>query len=224
MSALGIFPECSSYQTSPGKTIADTAVKRGITASDDAAEIFAKDFQTNAANLDQLAPAPKAFRSRRAMLDTQCNRYLDAVGGANQAASNERKQVGLIRGFASAITGLTGSSATQIAGVATTFSFASASMDSFTTAYLFSDAAKSVTKIVRESQSAFLASLQGTLSNLDYAHTVALSEDEKQRLKSHKAAFLWSTKWLAALPPFVIWHTDEEVKTAARRELARARR
>lgn len=172
--AVTLLSGCSTYQASPGKTIADTPVRVGVTAFDNAAETFAKDLQASATNSDQSAAAIKAFRSGRAMLDLQCDRYLDAVGGANQAASNERKQVGLIGGFTSAIMGLTGSSAKQIAGVATTFSFAGSSMDAFTTAYLFSDAAKSVTKIVRESQSAFLGSIQGDLSDLDYPGTVAI--------------------------------------------------
>lgn len=174
LAGLAAIAGCSTYQTSPGKPIADTAFKEGITVFNLAAETFAKDLQASALASDQSAPALKAFRSGRAMLDLQCDRYLDAVGSANQAASNERKQVSLIGGLASAIMGLTGSSAKEIAGVATTFSFAASSMDAFTTAYLFSDAAHSVTKIVRESQSAFLASVQGQLPGLDYPDAVAL--------------------------------------------------
>ena len=165
---------CATYKSLPGATIADTPVRGGTTAFELAVETFALDLKDSAANPGQTALAFKAFRSGRAMLDLQCDRYLDAVGSANQAASNERKQLGLIGGFASAIMGLTGSSAKEIAAVATTLSFAASSMDSFTTTYLFSDAAKSVTKIVRESQSAFLGSVQGGMGGMDYSDALTV--------------------------------------------------
>lgn len=185
LAVVVLFTGCTTYKSLPGATIANTAVSGGTTAFDHAAETFARDLQASSANPDQTALAFKAFRSGRAMLDLQCDRYLDAVGSANQAASNERKQLGLVGGFASAIMGLTGSGAKEIAAVATTFSFAASSMDAFTTTYLFSDAAKSVTKIVRESQSAFLASVQGELANMDYADAVALLGQRAHSRRNH---------------------------------------
>ena len=127
LSTLGMLYGCSTYRVAPGPTIAETPVKGGGTAFDAAAALFAADLQISAAmnppdDATATAAALKAFKSGLAMQDLQCDRYIDAVGGANQAASNERKQVGLIGGFASAIMGLTGSSAKQIAGVATSFS------------------------------------------------------------------------------------------------------
>ena len=71
--------------------------------------------------------------------------------------------------------GLTGSSAKLISGTATSFSFAGSSIESFTTAYLFSDASKSVNKIVRESRQAFMASVQqNDMTTLDYPNAVTL--------------------------------------------------
>lgn len=174
LAAMLLLPGCATYKSLPGTTVADTPVKGSTTAFELAAQTFATDLMASAGNPDQRTLAFKAFRSGRAMLDLQCDRYLDAVGNANQAASNDRKQLGLIGGFASAIMGLTGSGAKEIAAVATTFSFAASSMDAFTTTYLFSDAAKSVTKIVRESQTAFLGSVQGSLSAIDYSDAVAV--------------------------------------------------
>lgn len=171
VAATLILPGCAT-RFSPGKNIADTKATETSTIFDHAAATFAADLQASANDKPDPTKAQAAFLSGQAMLDLQCARYLDAVGSANQAANNERQQVNLIGGFTSAIMGLTGSSAKQIAGVATSFSFAASSMDAFTTTFLFSDAAKSVTKIVRESQGVLLDSLEGQLSTLNYAETV----------------------------------------------------
>jgi hypothetical protein len=170
---------CATRAVAPGPTIADATV-RGTggepsrTVFEQAAEIFARDLQSSAAAPSDPARGSVAFLSGRAMLDLQCGRYLDAVGSANQAASNERRQVGLIGGFTSAIMGLTGNSAAEIAGVATAFSFAGSSMDAYTSAYLFSDASKSVGKIVRDGQGAFLDAVQAQVAGLSYAEAVSL--------------------------------------------------
>lgn len=170
---------CATRSVSPGPTIADMTV-RGTgnepsrTVFERSVETFALALQESAAIPDDPTMAAGAFRAGRAVLDLQCERYIDAVGSVNQSASNERKQVSLIGGFTSAIMGLTGSGAKEIAGVATTFSFAGSSMDAYTSAYLFSDAAKSVSKIVREGQGAYLTAVQGQLSSLSYADSVAL--------------------------------------------------
>ena len=136
---------CSTYRTLPSRPIAQTVDGDGNTVFDRASKTFVTALKQSAESSGETGLAIKAFQAGRVMLDLQCDLYLDAVGSANQAVSNERKQVGLIGGFASAIMGLTGSGAKQIAGVATSFSFVSSSIDAFTTAYLFSDAAKSVT-------------------------------------------------------------------------------
>lgn len=170
---------CATQRAAPGPTIADMPVpapagQPGRTVFQHAAETFALALQASAADPDHARKAAGAFLAGRAMLDLQCERYLDAVGGANQQASNERKQVSLIGGFTSAIMGLTGAGAKEIAGVATAFSFAGSSMDAYTEAYLFSDASKSVGKIVRDGQGAFLAAIQGQLGAINYAEAVAL--------------------------------------------------
>lgn len=170
---------CATRSVAPGPTIADTPVpaaagEPALTVFQHAAETFARALQASAAAPADTGKAATAFLSGRAMLDLQCERYLDAIGGANQAARNERQQVSLIGGFTSAIMGLTGSGAKEIAGVATAFSFAGSSMDAYTGAYLFSDASKSVGKIVRDGQGAFLGAVQGQVASLAYADAVAL--------------------------------------------------
>lgn len=170
---------CATRSVAPGPAIADMPVRgRGTeptrTVFERSAENFAAALQASAAAPDDTALAGQAFHSGRAMLDLQCQRYLDAIGNANQAASNERKQVSLVGGFASAIMGLAGSSAKEIAGVATAFSFAGSSMDAYTSAYLFSDASRSVGKIVRDGQQVFLTAVEGQVGQLHYADAVAL--------------------------------------------------
>lgn len=170
---------CATRGVAPGPAIADMTVRgtRGQpwgTVFENSVETFAVALQQSAAALTDSTKAAGAFLAGRAMLDLQCVRYIDAVGSANQATDNERKQVSLVGGFASAIMGLTGSSAKEIAGLATAFSFAGSSMDAYTSAYLFSDASKSVGKIVRDGQGAYLTAIQGQLSSLTYADSVAL--------------------------------------------------
>lgn len=165
---------CSTLQTGPGKTIAETPITGASSLFDKAVLTFGERLSTSADEPAESGKAAAALLAGRAMLDLQCERYLDAVGSANQASSNERKQVSLVGGFAAAIMGLTGSTARQIAGVATTFSFAGSSMDAYTTTYFFSDAAKSVTKIVRQSQSAYLTALEAEAPELNYPNVVAI--------------------------------------------------
>lgn len=176
LGAISLLAGCATSRVAPGSSLADTRLEGGSTAFEHAVILFGKALQASALMPEDSAKAQKAFRSGLSMIDLQCNSYLDAVGSSNQAASNERRQVSLAGGFASAIMGLTGSSAKEIAGVATAFSFTGSSMESFTTAYLFSDAASSVTKIVRESQKAWLDSVAtpGNLTNMDSADAVRL--------------------------------------------------
>ena len=165
---------CSTLQTGLGKTIAETPISGASTVFEKSATTFGTKLSASADDPGDSGKASETLLAGRAMLDLQCERYLDAVGSANQASTNERKQVSLVGGFAAAIMGLTGSTAKQIAGVATSFSFAGSSMDAYTTTYLFSDAAKSVTKIVRQSQSAYLSALESQDPELNYPNVVAL--------------------------------------------------
>lgn len=175
-SALLLLFGCSTIRggAGPGKSIADTTVSEGKTVFDTAAETFAMDLKASAADKSSVDKGAQAFLSGRAMLNLECSRYMTAIGDAIQAATNDRQQVGLIGGFTSAIMGLTGSSAKQIAGVATTFSFAGSIMDSYTTSYLFSDAATSVGTIVSGAQSAYLSSIEQDIPKLGYADAVAM--------------------------------------------------
>lgn len=168
---------CATGQVGPGRTIANMPVTGSLgapvrTVVERAAERFAVDLAASANDADNPHKALQAFQSGVGMLDLECQRYLDAVGNANQVSSHERKQVGLVGGFVSAVMGLGGSSAKEIAGVATTFSFAGSSMDAYTTAFLFSDASKSVTKIVRDAQNVYLAEVEPHLGTLQYGEVV----------------------------------------------------
>lgn len=174
---------CATVGTSPGTSVAKTAYQSaslpssppaGSSVSEWSAAVFVNDLAASAGNPDDPTKALKAFRTGKAYLDLQCSAYLDALGSANQAASNERKQVSIVGGLATALMGLTGSEAKEIAIAATTFSFAGASMDAFTNAILFSDAAKSVGKLVGDAQRAYLSSVAADLSSMDYSATVAL--------------------------------------------------
>jgi len=81
---------CSTVNTGQGKTIADIRIDGDITVFNKAETTFAQDLQQSAADPSATDKALKAFKTGRALLDLQCDRYLDAVGGANQSASNER--------------------------------------------------------------------------------------------------------------------------------------
>lgn len=174
---------CATVGTQPDVTIAQTQFSGANTLTTPAAgtnvlqrsvDVFVIMLTDSSANEDNKDKALQAFRSGIAMLDLRCSAYLDALGLANQRTSNERRQVDLIGGFVAAISGLTGASAKQIAATSTAFSFTGSSMDAFTNAYLFSDAANSVTKLVRESQQAYLGSIDKQLETLDYHGAVAL--------------------------------------------------
>lgn len=170
---------CATHGVSPGPTIFETVVQPHAgdpkrTVLELSAVTFAAALTESASDPPNTVKGQKVFITGRAMLDLQCERYLDAVGSSNQAATNDRKQVSLVGGFASAVMGLTGSTAKEIAAVATSFSFAGSSMDAFTTSFLFSDASKSVTKIVRSAQGAYLNEIEAQVPSLDYGGAVAL--------------------------------------------------
>jgi hypothetical protein len=174
---------CATTTTAPKATIANTAFGPASAASSptvgttvlaQASNVFAHSLHESALDTSNGTKAGRAFRSGRALLDLLCNEYLDALGSANQRSGNERKQLGIIGGFASAIMGLTGSSTKEVAGVASAFSFGGSSMDAFTTSFLFSDASRSVTKLVRDAQAAYLTSIQDRIQTLDYDGAVSL--------------------------------------------------
>ncbi|QBE65914.1 hypothetical protein [Pseudoduganella lutea] len=174
-----LFTGCATRGVAPGTPLADMSLvattEASATPRQQAIQIFQSDLLTSIQDTTDNGKALAAYQSGIIMLDLECSRYLDAIGSANQSASNERRQLSLVGGFASAIMGLTGSSAKEISGVATTFSFAGSSMESFTNAFLFSDAASSITKIVKESRSAWLSDINSQdrfdkLQSLDVIH------------------------------------------------------
>lgn len=176
---------CATTMTKPDITIAQTqfgaagaasAPAPGATVIQQAALVFARDLydSASAGQAEREAKALAALRSGRALLDLRCSKYLDDLGIANQEARYERQQVDIVGGFTSAIMGLTGSGAKAVAGVASTFSFAGASMDARTTTFLFSDASKSITKLVRDAQHAYILAIEDQLGGLDHAGMVSL--------------------------------------------------
>lgn len=176
---------CATTTTTPDITIANTAFgpagaasappNVGVTVIQRAALVFGDDLYKSAADSGNNGLALAALRSGYALLDLRCSRYLDDLGIANQGAKHERQLVDIVGGFTAAVMGLSGSSAKAVAGAATTFSFAGAGMDSFTTTFLFSDASKSITKLVRDAQHAYILAIQeDELGALDYAGAVTL--------------------------------------------------
>lgn len=151
---LAALTGCTTVPT--GTQLAHTPVEGGGSAFDRTRTRFATDLLDSITEPDCGTKAEKLFRSGMAMLDMQCSRYLDAIGLANQTAGNNRRQMSLVSGFAAAMMGMAGSTAKEIAGLTASFSFSGSSLESANTTFLFSDAASSVTKIVRESQKAWL--------------------------------------------------------------------
>jgi hypothetical protein len=151
-----------------------TQPAQGSTVVSFAAQRFAFDLLSSANAPDDNTAALTAFKSGKAMIDLECATYLDALGIANQKAGNERQQVGLVGGLAAAVAGLTGTAARDIAIGAAGFSFAGSSMDAYTNAYLFSDASKSISKLVRDAQGTFMNDVSDKLDQLDYPSAVAM--------------------------------------------------
>ncbi|MET0382497.1 MAG: hypothetical protein ABW032_03645 [Burkholderiaceae bacterium] len=174
---------CALTKVTPGPTISETRFgaataaatpEPGTSVLAHAELVFAANLSASAGAPDDSSKASQAYRSGLALLDMRCDVYLDALGSANQAAANEQKQVGIVGGFVSAAMGLAGSSAKAIAATAATFSFGGSSLDAFTTSFLFSDAAKSVVKLVQQSRSAYKAAVLDQATTLDYPGAVAL--------------------------------------------------
>lgn len=171
---------CATRQVSPGPALAEMTIpERSRTLQEEARDRFVTALKLALENTDSSKSAAAmdgAWRTGVAYINLQCNAYIDGVGLANQAADNERRQTSLVGGLTASLMGLNSMNARDIAGVAAAFSFAGSSMDTYTSSYLFSDAAKSITRIVRESQAAFLTSVadQGGVSTLHVGEVVNL--------------------------------------------------
>jgi len=118
--------------------------------------------------------AQALLNAGRVLIELRCEEYLDAIGQSTQAAGNLRQQTNLVGGLSSALMGVTGSSAKEIAGVASAFSFAGASMDAYSTAYLFADAGTSIIKLVHSSQELFMNEVDKSLQGAALNHTNAV--------------------------------------------------
>lgn len=131
---------------------------------------------TTSAELTTASPenAQALLNAGRVLIELRCEEYLDAIGQSTQAAGNLRQQTNLVGGLSSALMGVTGSSAKEIAGVASAFSFAGASMDAYSTAYLFADAGTSIVKLVHASQELFMEEVNKSLQSTVLNHTNAM--------------------------------------------------
>ncbi len=118
--------------------------------------------------------AQAMLNAGRVLIELNCEEYLDAIGQSAQAAGNLRQQTNLVGGLSSALMGVGGASAGGIAGVASTFSFLGASMDAYSTAYLFADAGTSIGKLVHSAQELFMSEVNRNLQNTVLDHTDAM--------------------------------------------------
>jgi hypothetical protein len=109
------------------------------------------------------------------LLDLRCSAYLDNIGSANQVATDERNQTGLVGGLAAALMGLTGSPVKHVSGIATSFSFASSSLDSRATTFLFADAGKSIGRLVRSAQTAYLDAVRPQVLDSGFSYDQAVN-------------------------------------------------
>lgn len=175
----GVLSGCATRAVAPGALLADMPSQAdGATATVSVADrtlaLFAEAIRDSAATPDDAGKAKMALQRGMGALDMQCQRYLDGLGSANQAADYERQATSLTGGLLSALMGITGSPAKQISGVAAGFSFAGASMDAYTNTYLFSDASKSVGHLVRESRQVFLQKTRYDENTLTFGTTVTI--------------------------------------------------
>lgn len=170
---------CATRAVSPGPLLADMPMSAtGTLPAGSVAErtvaLFAQALQDSAEQPADESKAATALRRGLAALDMQCQRYLDGLGSANQAASYERQATGLSGGLLSALMGITGSPATHVSSVAAGFSFTSANMDAYTNSYLFADAGKTITRLVKQSQKVFIDNTDFDPTTLDFATTVTI--------------------------------------------------
>lgn len=118
--------------------------------------------------------AQAMLNAGRVLIELHCEEYLDAIGQSTQAAGNLRQQTNLVGGLSSALMGVGGASAPGIAGVASTFSFLGASMDAYSTAYLFADAGTSIIKLVHSAQELYMNEVTKNFENNVLDHTGAM--------------------------------------------------
>ncbi|QFZ83254.1 hypothetical protein GFK26_11020 [Variovorax paradoxus] len=151
----------------PEPTFAQVSLLDSKTVLAHAVEDFYTRYKTSAELDGTSEEALALLDAGRILIELRCEEYLDGIGQSNQAAGHVRQQTNLLGGVSSALMGITGNSAKQIAGVASAFSFAGASMDAYSTAYLFADAGTSIVKLVHASQELFMREvnngLQGTV-------------------------------------------------------------
>jgi len=166
--ALADLTGCAQFQAKPPASISDLVVVNGdpirniqeVKTGKKVQDIFVVAIQT-------AASAPRNPTSAQEMLDTglaainvDCDRYLADLGTANQNALNARQQTTILGGFITTIMGLYGSPTADVTAVSALASGAASSQDVSNSIFLFTDAYKSISKIVHDAQAAFVGDLQ----------------------------------------------------------------
>lgn len=171
-----VLAACSTAPPVPDIRLAETRRGAGeVTVLEESLANFWSRYKTsNAMETDDPDSARAMLDAGRVLLDLRCSKYLDEIGMANQSASNVRQQIGLTGGLASALMGITGSSAKEVAAVASGFSFGGSSFDAYTTAYLFADAGTSVIKLVQKAQAAYWDRSDAELARASINHRAAV--------------------------------------------------
>lgn len=163
---------CTTVAPEPAPLLAATPMRDGTTILAHATTTFANDLKLSSVAPDDPGLASNALKTGRSLLDLHCNQYLDQLGMTQQSHANQRRQTDLVGGFTSAILGLAGSPSSHVAAVAAGSTFVGSSLDSFSAAYLFSDATRSLVQLVREARRAFIDGLTVPRKDLDYATMV----------------------------------------------------
>lgn len=171
-----VLAACSTAPPVPDTRLAETRRGTGdVTVLEESLATFWVRYKaSNATEEDDPDSARAMLDAGRVLLDLRCSKYLDEIGMGNQSASNVRQQIGLTGGLASALMGITGSAAKEVAAVASAFSFGGSSFDAYTTAYLFADAGTSVIKLVQKAQAAYWDRSDAELARVSVNHRAAV--------------------------------------------------
>jgi len=171
-----VLAACSTAPPVPDTRLAETRRGTGeVTVLEESLATFWLRYKaSNATEEDDPDSARAMLDAGRVLLDLRCSKYLDDIGMGNQSASNVRQQIGLTGGLASALMGITGSAAKEVAAVASAFSFGGSSFDAYTTAYLFADAGTSVIKLVQKAQAAYWDRSDAELARVSVNHRAAV--------------------------------------------------
>ena len=180
MASLAWLGGCAQYRAPVPKSIGDyeftsTASKTRVSAAQHADNVFTDSLADSAATPTDPAKAQAMLETGFAAVNIDCERYLHDLGTANQNSLNARQQTTIAGGFITSIMGLYGSAAADISAVSALASTAASSQDTSNSIFLFTDAYKTISKIVHDAQNAYLANLQAqNVARLSYSQSVNL--------------------------------------------------